>query len=575
MLCALDRRGERTVGRLAQSGARENGLEGRGRIGKYDCSHHSLSSVKHWPDGASSSITCESKVTAAIPESASTIASGRGTWPDEAAATGATARQVLHPARAAPSGASSGRCEDVDLAAGEEHEASGNGGLRRFKGARKVVTGIDRNGDTQTGREGAADARARAQAQLGRADQAREGPARDARRASRPDRRRLRAGARGGPRPPEVVGALPRQAEDRDVHAPDQAARGPGDSRAAGGGRRALTAVREGVGRALDPADDPAPLPRARLAAGGLPPARRGGADDGRRVRRRRPERDRLPCRRPRTRRALRRDARRRRGDALLLRQPGLLRPAAQAQDHDLRVRTPLQRAGDQLHRARRRAPGRRAGLRRPRRRRPLVGAPARARPRGLRPGRRSGAGALRAARRVEGRPPLPRLAGQGPAQVHGRRHRARGHARRGGATARLRAAGLPARRGAAADRPHGRAAGEGGQPRLARRPGGGRAALRRADGRGRAARRRGRARRPRDAAAEPRPDLDSRRRASSASASGWRSSGSRSQATRSAPRRSHAPASRTATSPSRRRSRGSPPSSSTSRHASATRSRG
>ena len=203
------------------------------------------------------------------------------------------------------------------------------------------------------------------------------------------------------------------------------------------------TAVREGVGRALDPADDPAPLPRARVAAGGLPPARRGRADDGRRVRRRRPERDRLPCRRPRTRRALRRDARRRRGDALLLRQPGLLRPAAQAQDHDLGVRAPLQRAGDQLHRARRRAPGRRAGLRRPRRRRPLVGAAARARPRRLRPRRRGGAGPPRAARRVEGRPPLPRLARQGPAQVHGRRHRARGHARRGRATARLRAARL------------------------------------------------------------------------------------------------------------------------------------
>ena len=45
-------------------------------------------------------------------------------------------------------------------------------------------------------------------------------------------------------------------------------------------------------------------------------------------------------------------------GDAVLLRQPGLLRPAAQAQDHDLRLRAPLQRARDQLHLARRRRSG-------------------------------------------------------------------------------------------------------------------------------------------------------------------------------------------------------------------------
>ena len=73
--------------------------------------------------------------------------------------------------------------------------------------------------------------------------------------------------------------------------------------------------VREGLGRALDAADDSAPLPRARLAAGGVPPARRGRADDRRRLRRRRPERDRLPRRRARPRRALRRHARHRGGD--------------------------------------------------------------------------------------------------------------------------------------------------------------------------------------------------------------------------------------------------------------------
>ena len=209
-------------------------------------------------------------------------------------------------------------------------------------------------------------------------------------------------------------------------------------------GRRAVAAVREGLGRALDAADDPAPLPRARLAAGGVPPPGRGRADDRRRVRRRGPQRHRLPGGGARARRALRRHAGRRGGDDVLLRQPGLLRPAAQAQDHDLRLRAPLQRAGDQLHRARRRAPRRRARLRRPRRRRALLGAPARPRPRRLHPRRRGAARLVRAARRLEGRPALPRLAREGADQVHGRRPRAGGHARRGRAPARLRAPGLP-----------------------------------------------------------------------------------------------------------------------------------
>ena len=63
-------------------------------------------------------------------------------------------------------------------------------------------------------------------------------------------------------------------------------------------------------GRALDAADDSAPLPRARVAAGGVPPPRRGRTDDRRRVRRRGPQRDRLPRRGPRARRAVRRHRR-------------------------------------------------------------------------------------------------------------------------------------------------------------------------------------------------------------------------------------------------------------------------
>ena len=116
------------------------------------------------------------------------------------------------------------------------------------------------------------------------------------------------------------------------------------------------------------------------LAADGVRPPPRGRADDRRRLRRRRPQPHRLPRRRARPRRALRRHRAPRRGDRVLLRQPGLLRPAAQAQDLDLGLRAPLQRAGDQLHLARRRDPRRRAwvrGARRRRARRRFPGSPA------------------------------------------------------------------------------------------------------------------------------------------------------------------------------------------------------
>ncbi len=199
--------------------------------------------------------------------------------------------------------------------------------------------------------------------------------------------------------------------------------------------------------------------------------------------------------------------------DDVLLRQPGLLRPAAQAQDHRLRLRAPLQRAGDQLHRTRRRDPRRRARLRRARRRRPVVGAAAGPRPRRLHPGRRGAARAVRAPRRLEGRSEVPRLAREGADQVHGRRPRARGHARRGRAAARVRAPRLRARRPAADHRPHRRAAAEAGRPRLDRRSGEGRPDLGRADGRGRRARVGARPGRAGDEAAELRPHLRRGRR--------------------------------------------------------------
>ena len=262
------------------------------------------------------------------------------------------------------------------------------------------------------------------QAQPGRAAQARQEPAGDPRRAAGADRRGLRTGARGGSGAAQVVGAVPRQAEGRHVHAPDQAARRTRLAGGTAGDRRDLERLRPRRGRALHAPERPAALAGARSAAGGVRPAARRRAHLGRRLRRRDSQHHRLPRRRAGGRRAVRRPAGRRRGGGVLLRQPGVLEPAAKAQDHDRRLRPPLQRARDQLHRPGRRDPRGGGGLRRPRRRRALLGAPDRARPGRLRPQGRGGRGAARAARRLEGRPALPGLPGEGADEVHGRRLR-------------------------------------------------------------------------------------------------------------------------------------------------------
>ena len=102
-----------------------------------------------------------------------------------------------------------------------------------------------------------------------------------------------------------------------------------------------------------------------------------------------------------------------RRGAPLLHGEPRLRRPAAQAQDLDLGMRVALQRAGDQLHLARRRPARRRAGLLR------LVGGglssvPRIARDLGVfvRAGR-GDRGAPRDPRHLARRPPLARVARQ------------------------------------------------------------------------------------------------------------------------------------------------------------------
>ena len=122
--------------------------------------------------------------------------------------------------------------------------------------------------------------------------------------------------------------------------------------------------------------------------------------------------------------------ARGRGGGGVLLRQSGLHRSPAQAQDHDLRLRARVQRAGDQLHRPRGRHRGRARGFLRARRRRALLGAADLARHGRLRPARAGGHGARGHPRRLEDGSALPGLAGQGAAEVHGRRHRPRGDAR-------------------------------------------------------------------------------------------------------------------------------------------------
>ena len=254
-----------------------------------------------------------------------------------------------------------------------------------------------------------------------------EEPARHPRRAARADRGRLRARGRGGHRPPQVVGPLPRQAEDRHVHAPRQAAGRRRRAGAAARDRRDLERVRPRRRRADDAAERPAPLARAREPARRVRAARRGRAHHRRRAAAtpcatspaaRSPASHTTSCS---TRRRVLEEA----ADALL-RQPGLLRPAAQAQDHDRglpdRCNAPeincIALVGA-IHEGRRASACSSAAGSRRCRASPATSACS------CRRTRRSRCCA-RDPRRVARGPHLPRLARQGAAEVHGRRHRAR-----------------------------------------------------------------------------------------------------------------------------------------------------
>ena len=325
-------------------------------------------------------------------------------------------------------------------------------------------------------REAACRLGARPQAEPRRAPEAGEGAARHPRRAAGADRGRLRERRRGGRRPPPVVGPLPRQAEDRDVHAAREgagrqalAARScarsarPRTSTAAAtaSSRRGRTSSSTGSSSRSCPTSSRTSRPPGITTAGGCGdtvrnitgcPVQGLAADEL------------FDC-----------TADRRRGGRALLRQPRLGEPAAQAQVLDRRVRRPLQRARDQLHLARRRDhdDGREGFA-------VLVGGglssvPRIARDMGVFVPKEEANEILGAiTSRLVGGPQLPRLAREGAAQVHGRRHRPRGHARarRGaGSAASSRTSRCPPIDGRAVA-PHRRARAEAGGPLLHRRAG-------------------------------------------------------------------------------------------------------
>ena len=110
-----------------------------------------------------------------------TITSGRGNWPDETAATGTPVRQVRTPAASAQPGA--GEREDGEAQVPQAPSRLPGSGAFVVSGSWRQAGWRTRHGRSG---EGAADARARAQAEPGGAPEAREEPARDARPSCRP-----------------------------------------------------------------------------------------------------------------------------------------------------------------------------------------------------------------------------------------------------------------------------------------------------------------------------------------------------------------------------------------------------
>ena len=302
----------------------------------------------------------------------------------------------------------------------------------------------------------------------------------------------LRERRRGGHRPPPVVGPVPRQAEDRHVHAARQAAGRAPDAGEASRDRRGLEPLRQGRRRAVDAAEHPAPLARARaasrrlrrprLARGSRPPA--GAA---------------TPCAtspavrsrdsRTTSSSTARRSSRRRPRSSTAIPTSRTCRASTSTRSRP--APTAATRPRSTASRSSARSTTGREGFA------VLVGGglssvPRLARDMGVFVAEGgSGRDARRDHRRVGRGPALPRLAREGAAQVHGRRHRPRGDARARRGEARPHARGLHA----AADRrpavePPRRARAEAGGAALHRRAGAPRPRLRRPDDRDRRPRR-------------------------------------------------------------------------------------
>ena len=346
----------------------------------------------------------------------------------------------------------------------------------------------------------------RLRAQLRRADQARQAAARDPRGAAGAHRRRVRADAGGGHRPAPVVGPLPRQAEDRDVHAArEDPERDPHAARSCA--RSARSPTRYGRGDAelttrqciqlhwLELAALPDVF--ADLEAAGITSA--GGCGDT--------VRNITGC--PVSGLA---------ADELFDATPVVEGATAEFYGNPAWANLPrkhkysIASCADRCN-----APEincvslvgvvqrRPRGLRGAGRRRPRVRSAHRARPRRL----RADGGGERDPRRghdgVERGPEVPHVAREGAAEVHGRRHRRRGHARarRGEARPHARALRAAADRRAAV-RAHRRARAEAGRALVHRRARAARAHVGRPADRRRRSRRVVRRRHPPDAPAEP-----------------------------------------------------------------------
>ena len=202
--------------------------------------------------------------------------------------------------------------------------------------------------------------------------------------------------------------------------------------------RRDLEPLRPRRRRALDAAERPAALARARRAAGGVRPAPRRRAHLRRRLRRRGPQHHRLPGRRPRRTTSCStpsRSSTRRRSSSTATPTTRTCRASTRSRSPPApttatRRRSTASRSSASIHEGVEGFAVRVGGG--------LSSVPRIARDLGVFVPKEEAVEVLaRAPRRLAGGPPLPRLAREGADEVHGRRLRPGGDARRGRAAAR------------------------------------------------------------------------------------------------------------------------------------------